>query len=75
LLEGRAEVHALLASNPFPGAAPKYIRAVLYDYRFTDWKTRGATGAWWRRERQWLYCPVLSLRGIEKDLMPPKDFV
>ena len=75
LLEGRPEVRQLLAVDPFQGRAPKYIRAVLYDYRFTDWTTKKTTGAWWQRERKQLYCPVLSLRGIEKDLMPPKDFV
>jgi len=74
LLEGRPEVLGLLATDPFSGKPPRFVRAVIYDYRFTDRKIRRATSAWWQSERRWLYCPVLSLRGIEKDLMPPSDF-
>ena len=61
LLEGSPEVLGLLRRNPFPGAPPRYTRAVLYDYRFTDRAARKATGAWWRRELLGLYCPVLTL--------------
>jgi hypothetical protein len=63
LLEGKRPVLALLAKNPFPAAPPRYVRAVLWDYHFTDTATRRATGAWWRRERLGLYCPVLTLEG------------
>jgi hypothetical protein len=62
LLEGSRPVSGLLASNPFPRAPPKYLRAVLYDYRFTDRAERRRTGAWWRRETLGLYAPVLSLQ-------------
>src|SRR5712692_10008101 len=60
LLEGSPPVLRLLAKNPFPDHPPRYIRAVLYDYRFTDAATQRATGAWWQREEKGLYCPVLS---------------
>jgi hypothetical protein len=50
LLQGSPEVLALLERNPFPNAPPRYIRAVVYEYHFTDFATRGKTGAWWRRE-------------------------
>jgi len=60
LLEGRAEVTRLLARNPFPNAPPRYLRAVVYEYRFTSAAERRATGAWWHREPQGLYLPVLS---------------
>jgi hypothetical protein len=60
LLDGSPEVLALLETNPFPDHPPRFVRAVLYDYHFTDPATRSATGAWWRRERLELYCPVLS---------------
>jgi predicted DCC family thiol-disulfide oxidoreductase YuxK len=63
LLEGKRPVEAMLAKNPFPAAPPRYIRAVLWEYHFTDAATRRATGAWWRRERLGLYCPVLALEG------------
>jgi hypothetical protein len=58
LLEGSPAVLALLAGNPFPGSPPREVRAVVYDYRFTTRAERRATGAWWRRERRELYCPV-----------------
>jgi predicted DCC family thiol-disulfide oxidoreductase YuxK len=63
LLEGSPVVVRLLERDPFPGTPPRYLRALLYDYRFTDPATRRATGAWWRRELQGLYCPVLTLEG------------
>ncbi len=59
LLEGRPEVLDLLRSNPFPQRPPKYIRATVYDYRFT----RSGTEAWWRREFKGQYLPVISLKG------------
>jgi hypothetical protein len=61
LLEGSPAVLGLLEKNPFPGSPPRYVRAMVYDYHFTDPETRRATGQWWRRERVGLYCPVLSL--------------
>jgi hypothetical protein len=46
------EVAALLGRNPFPDAPPRYLRVVLYDYRFGTREERRRTGAWWVRERQ-----------------------
>lgn len=63
LLRGSPEVLGLLEENPFPETPPRYIRAVLYDYKFTDFDTKQAEGAWWRRERKGLYLPVVSLRA------------
>jgi hypothetical protein len=62
LLQGTPAVVDLLVHNPFPHTPPRYIRAVVYTYHFTDRATQRTTGAWWRRERQGLYMPVLSLR-------------
>jgi hypothetical protein len=50
LLEGSPAVLELMGQNPFPEAPPKYVRAVVYDYQFTNFKERRADGAWWRRE-------------------------
>jgi predicted DCC family thiol-disulfide oxidoreductase YuxK len=61
LLQGSPEVLALLASNPFPEAPPHYLRASFYEYHFTDFPTRRATGAWWRRKPKGLYFPVVRL--------------
>jgi hypothetical protein len=61
LLQGQPEVLTLLKTNPFPDAPPRYLRAMVYDYHFTDFATRRETGAWWRRQLVGPYCPVLSL--------------
>ena len=62
LLQGKPEVLQLLAENPFPEEPPRYVRAVLYDYHFTDIATKRSEGTWWYRERKGLYCPAVSLR-------------
>jgi hypothetical protein len=62
LLEGSAEVRALFAHDPFPDHPPRYVRAVLYDYRMTDRPTRRATGQWWTRRRIGTYFPA-SMRA------------
>ncbi len=61
LLQGSPPVLRLLRVNPFPDGPPRYVRAVLFRYHFTDSGTRRATGAWWRREELGLYAPVLAL--------------
>jgi hypothetical protein len=63
LLDGSPEVLALLEENPFPDRPPRYVRALLYEYHFTDFAERRETGAWWRRELLGLYCPVISLKA------------
>jgi hypothetical protein len=62
LLEGRREVTSLLAVNPFPDKPPRLIRAVTYDYHFTDWATRRKTGAIWTRTLLGDYFPAVGLR-------------
>jgi len=60
LLEGSPPVIDLLARDPFGGSPPRYIRAVLYQYEFTDAEERRTTGRWWRRERLRDYTPVFT---------------
>ena len=62
LLQGKPEVLQLLSENPFPEKPPRYVRAVLYDYHFTDIATKRSERTWWYRERKGLYCPAVSLR-------------
>lgn len=62
LLEGSPPVLQLLGKNPFPKAPPKYIRALVYQYHFTDAATKKKTGEWWRREFLGSYLPPISLR-------------
>jgi hypothetical protein len=66
LLEGSPPVLRLLRADPFGGRPPRYIRAVLYDYHFTDAATRRATGAWWRREETGFYLPVISREMLQR---------
>jgi hypothetical protein len=40
----------LLHRNPFPDAPPVYVRARVYRYRFTTWRERRVSGAWWVRD-------------------------
>jgi hypothetical protein len=61
LLIGSPDVLALLQRNPFPDAPPHYLRAVVYQYRFTTFAEHRATGAWWHREISGLYLPPLTL--------------
>jgi hypothetical protein len=61
LLRGSPSVSALLAEDPFAGKPPRFVRATLYRYRFTDRRTRRETGSWWTRERLREYSPELSL--------------
>ncbi|HXB57963.1 MAG TPA: lipase maturation factor family protein [Candidatus Acidoferrales bacterium] len=61
LLQGSPEVAELLQKNPFPDKPPRYIRAELYNYHFTNFTERRATGAWWKRESIGEYLPPVSL--------------
>jgi predicted DCC family thiol-disulfide oxidoreductase YuxK len=63
LLENSPEVTALLGSNPFPGKPPLYVRAVLYDYRYSTAEEKKATGAWWVRQPEGIYFPAVALRS------------
>ena len=62
LLQGDEAVLSLLAGNPFPVRPPKFVRATVYQYTFSDADTRRRTGAWWARTPRGLYLPVVGLR-------------
>jgi hypothetical protein len=61
LLEGNQPVLALFAGNPFPNRPPRLVRAVIYQYWFTDLETKRRTGLWWRREYLGRFGPTLTL--------------
>jgi len=69
LLEGSPDVLRLLARNPFPGSPPKYVRAELFDYSFTDLATRRTTGELWKRAPRGFYFPIVSLRGAQAGIL------
>jgi hypothetical protein len=58
LLQGEPSVLGLLQHNPFDRTPPKYVRARVFEYRFTRWGERG----WWKREESGMYFPPVSLR-------------
>ncbi|MDB4904918.1 MAG: lipase maturation factor family protein [Mucilaginibacter sp.] len=49
---------SLFAGNPFPGKPPRYIRAVLYRYKFA--KPGNPQGLWWTREPISTWIPPTS---------------
>jgi Lipase maturation factor len=49
---------SLFANNPFPGKPPKFIRAVLYRYRFAA--PGNPQGYWWNRDRISNWLPAVS---------------
>ncbi len=70
LLENDRATLKLLRSNPFPDAPPTHVRALLYTYRFTDWRQLRETGAWWRRSLVREYLPPVNLRLLGRVLPP-----
>lgn len=62
ILQGSPQVTALLGQNPFPEKPPRYIRAMVFNYHFTDPSIQKREAVWWRRTLQKPYCPPLALK-------------
>lgn len=62
LVEGEPEVLELLAINPFGRDPPNYVRAVMYDYEFSNLDQNRHQYLWWTRDLKELYCPVIGRR-------------
>ena len=60
LLKNDPDVMALFAFNPFPNGPPRQVRTILYQYWFTDLRTKRVNGNWWRREELGEYAPALE---------------
>jgi hypothetical protein len=60
LLLNNQDVLSLFRFNPFAASPPTHVRAVIWQYWFTDRATRKSTGEWWRRESRGLYAPALQ---------------
>lgn len=58
LLHNDPGMLSLFRSNPFPDRPPRYVRAVLYRYRFA--RPGEAPGRWWYRTELGLWLPPLS---------------
>ncbi|MEW6035866.1 MAG: lipase maturation factor family protein [Candidatus Micrarchaeota archaeon] len=62
LLLNSPDATALLRSAPRD--PPRFVRAVVYDYTFTDAKTRKSTGRFWSRKFAGEYVPPMGLRDL-----------
>jgi hypothetical protein len=51
----------LIRHNPFPETPPHYVRAQLYQYRFTTWRELLHEHAWWERTLIGEYLPPVAL--------------
>ena len=60
LLENDGDVLNLVAGNPFPGAPPKYVRSVLWQYWFSTPDEKRQQGIWWTRQYLGTYSPTLT---------------
>lgn len=63
LLEASKPVAALMDFGPFGGNPPKLIRAMVYEYRFTNFAEKKSSGNYWKREFKGAYFPPVGLRG------------
>lgn len=63
LVQGTPAVLKLLRHNPFPNNPPKYIRAVVYEYKFSTLKQKREYGWWWQREFIGQFSPVMALKS------------
>jgi hypothetical protein len=60
LLAKSHDVLSLFAGDPFGETAPKFVRAVIWQYWFTSLEEKRKTGMWWRRQDLGLYAPSLT---------------
>jgi hypothetical protein len=58
LLHDDRDALGLLGANPFPNHPPRFVRAVLYRYQFTE--PGDPDGRYWNREALGLWLPPLS---------------
>ena len=65
LLAGDRAILRLMGSNPFSAQPPAFVRAVFYEYRYTDPQQKRQTGAWWNRRLLGVYLPPVSLDSLE----------
>jgi hypothetical protein len=65
LLRGSPDVVGLLEDNPFDEAPPRYVRLLVYRYRFATPAERREGGVWWTRELSGPLTPPLDLKQFE----------
>jgi Lipase maturation factor len=65
LLKNDPATVRLLRRNPFPDSAPHFVRAQVYEYRFTTWRELWRDRVWWHRSLRGEYLPPIALREAE----------
>jgi hypothetical protein len=80
LLASDGDVLALFRSSPLGNAAPRSVRAVLYQYWFTTLDEKRRTGDWWKRKLLGVYAPAIERSAdghftivAPADDLPPHD--
>ncbi|MBK8093698.1 MAG: lipase maturation factor family protein [Verrucomicrobiaceae bacterium] len=63
LLQNDPATLGLLAQNPFSDHPPKYVRVLVYRYRYAP--ADDPSGAWWTRERVETLVPAVSLEHAQ----------
>lgn len=60
LKDNNKDVSGLLEENPFAAAehGPRFLRAKVYDYRFTSPQELYKTGHWWKRVEKGIYAAL-----------------
>jgi hypothetical protein len=66
LLAGDVGILRLMGKNPFAERPPVFVRALFYEYRYTDAGEKRRTGAWWRRELAGVYLEPVSLETLNE---------
>jgi hypothetical protein len=69
--EGSPQVTALLASNPFPTTPPNYVRALIYQYRFTTPQERKINGQIWQSNTPGIYWTEFYSQNYLKSAYSP----
>lgn len=61
ILKGEDSVTGLLGKDPFNGKAPRYMRAVVYDYKFSTPSDLWDRDRWWKQGVAEPFMPTVSL--------------
>jgi hypothetical protein len=65
LFQANPSVLALLAEDPFHGHAPRFLRALLEEYRFSTPRELRKDGLWWVSRPAGSYLPAVESSGSE----------
>jgi hypothetical protein len=66
MLTNDPAIIGLLGNNPFSDEPPRFVRALLYDYRFTTLRELREERAWWHREPAGVYLQPVGLGDVRR---------